>query len=220
MSQIDEITRLKQIPKGTLIKWGLFLLLVYALYDGVYAVANGRRLMLDLANVSSGLLPKLILNIDVPLLVGGVIICILFARQQMIAALALGTRKQIAWLAIGAVIFVAAVYLARPSGAVEGYEVLHALIIAGFMEELIFRGIFFSWLDEAGLGRLAYLLSGLAWGAHYGIRSMVVSGTMTLWAVLPMAVFGIVVGTLAAFVYKKTDSLWLVAYVHGAVCLF
>ena len=42
---------------------------------------------------------------------------------------------------------------------------------------------------------------------------------MTFWAVLPVAIFGAVVGTLAAIIYKKSGSLWLVAYLHGALSL-
>ncbi len=217
MTQIGDFTRFKQLPKSLLIKWILFLAVVYGLYDGVYVAADEQRLMIDSANVSSRLLPMIVLHIDVPLLIGSAVICLLFARRQSMAVLAMRTKKQIAWMAVGAGVFVAAVYVSRPAGAVEAYEILHALVIGGLLEELIFRGIFFNWLDHAGLGRLAYLLSGLAWGAHYGIRAMVVNGTMTLWAVLPMAVFGVIVGTLAALIYKKTDSLWLVTYLHAAL---
>ena len=111
------------------------------------------------------------------------------------------------------------VFFKEPSGTVAAYEIVQALVIAGLLEEFLFRGLFFSWLDAAGCGWLAYFVSGLAWGAHYGIRAIVTSSTMTFWAVLPVAIFGAVVGTLAAIIYKQSGSLWLVAYLHGALSL-
>lgn len=215
----NPIQPLKQIPKASLVKWTLFLLVVYALYDGVYVWADSKRLMLDIADVRGGLVPILVLHIDLPLLIGSVLICLLFGRGQTLAALSIRTRKQLTGMVLGAVVFVVAVYLKEPASSVAVYEILHALVICGLLEELLFRGLFFSWLDASGCGWLAYLLSGLAWGAHYGIRTVVVNGTMTFWAVFPMAIFGAVVGSLAALVYKKSDSLWLVAYLHGTLSL-
>lgn len=210
---------LSQIPRPTLTKWVLFLVVVYALFDLVYLFADSKRLMLDMADVTSGLVPILALHIDLPLLIGCVLICLIFDRRQMFSALALRSKGQMLWLVVGALVFIAAVYLKEPASAVAVYEILHALIIAGFVEELLFRGLFFSWLDKAGCGKLAYLFSGLAWGANFGIRSIVVSGTSTLFAVVPMAIFGMVVGTIIALIYKKSNSLWLVIYLHGIFSL-
>lgn len=210
---------LSQIPRPTLTKWVLFLVVVYALFDLVYLFADSKRLMLDMADVTSGLVPILALHIDLPLLIGCVLICLIFDRRQMFSALALRSKGQMLWLLVGALVFIAAVYLKEPASAVAVYEILHALIIAGFVEELLFRGLFFSWLDKTGCGKLAYLFSGLAWGANFGIRSIVVSGTSTLFAVVPMAIFGMVVGTIIALIYKKSNSLWLVIYLHGIFSL-
>lgn len=210
----------REIPKSTLIKWALFLIIVYALYDGVYLWADSLRLMLDMSDVTSGLVPILIAHIDLPLLLGSILICVIFARRQAALALAIRSKGQMLWMVFGALIFLVAVYIQQPAGAVAGYEIVHALVIAGLLEELLFRGIFFVWLDQAGCGVFSYLISGLAWGAHYSIRTIVVNNTMTLWAVLPVALFGVVIGSVAAFIYKKSNSLWFVAYLHGALSLF
>lgn len=213
------IQSLKALPKALLVKSLIFVLIVYALYDGVYVWADSRRLMLDMADVRSGLVPILVMHIDVPLLLGSVLICLLFDRKGTLAALAIHSGRALFLMFLGGALFLEAVYIVKPSGTVAAYEIIHALVIAGILEELIFRGLLFSWLDAAGGGIWAYLLSGLAWGAHYAIRTIVVGSTATLWAVLPVAAFGIVVGSVAAFVYKKSDSLWLVAYLHGALAL-
>lgn len=210
---------LSQIPRPTLTKWVLFLVVVYALFDAVTLFADSKRLMIDMADVTGGLVPILALHIDVPLLIGTVLVCLIFDRRQMFSALALRSKGQMLWMVVGALIFVVAVYLKEPVSAVDVYEILHALIIAGFVEELLFRGLFFFWLDKAGCGQWAYLFSGLAWGASFGIRAIVVSGTSTLFAVVPMAIFGMVVGTIIALIYKKSDSLWLVVYIHAIFSL-
>ena len=219
MTAKDSIDVFKKLPKKMFVKWALFLIAVYALYDGVYIWADSKRLMLDMSDVTSGLVPILVMHIDLPLLIGSVLICLLFDRRRTLAALAIRNSREILWMALGAVLFVAVVFFKEPSGTVAAYEIVQALVIAGLLEELLFRGLFFSWLDAAGCGWLAYFVSGLAWGAHYGIRAIVTSSTMTFWAVLPVAIFGAVVGTFAAIIYKKSGSLWLVAYLHGALSL-
>lgn len=219
MTAKESLEVMKNLPKSTLAKWVLFLAFVYALYDGVYLWADSKRLMLDLSDVTDGLVPILILHIDLPLFVGSVLLCLIFDRRRMFAALAVRSGRDMIWMVLGALCFVAVVFLQEPSGSVAAYGIVQALVIRGILEELIFRGLFFSWMDAAGCGWLAYLVSGLVWGAHYGISRIVTTSTMTLWAVLPMAIFGAVVGTLAAIIYKKSGSLWLVAYLHGALSL-
>lgn len=210
---------MEKIPKSKIIKWVLFLAAVYGLYDGVYEFADSKRLMLDMADVTSGLMPIVAMHIDLPIVLGAVVICLIFDRRQLFSVLAIRSKGQMLWMAVGALAFVAAVYLKEPVSSVDVYEILHALIVVGLVEELFFRGFLFSWLDKAGCGKLAYLLSGMAWGASFGIRSIVVSGTSTLMATLPMAIVGAVLGIVIAVVYKKCKSLWLVAYLHGAISL-
>lgn len=215
----QSLETLKHLSKATLVKWLLFLGVVYAVYDAVYVRANDKKLMLDMADVSGGLVTKMFINIDLPLLVVGILVCVMFDRRRTLSALAIRTKRQMLWLVVGAVVFVLAVYVSRPTGSVGAYEIVQALLVFGFLEELIFRGLLFTWMDRAGCGVFAYLLSGLTWGAHYAIRAIVTSGTATLWAVLPVAIFGIFGGAVAAWLYKKSDSLWLVAYLHGALSL-
>lgn len=215
----DLFSSMEKIPKSTIIKWVLFLAAVYALYDGVYEYADSKRLMLDMADVTSGLMPIIAMHIDLPLVVGAVLVCLIFDRRQFFSVLAIRSMGQMVWMVVGALIFVGAVYLKEPASSVDVYEIVHALIVVGFVEELLFRGFFFSWLDRAGCGKMAYLLSGLAWGASFGIRSIVVNGTSTFMAVLPMAIVGAALGIVAAVVYKKCNSLWLVAYLHGVISL-
>ena len=89
MTAKDSIDVFKQLPKKTLVKWALFLIAVYALYDGVYIWADSKRLMLDMSDVTSGLVPILVMHIDLPLLIGSVLICLLFNRRRTLAALAI-----------------------------------------------------------------------------------------------------------------------------------
>lgn len=210
---------LKQVPKKSILKWIVFVGAIYALVDAVYMRADSRRLMLDFADISSGLMPKVMMHLDVPLVIGGVLLCLLFGKSHTISALALRTKCQIMWLVIGAVVFVGIIYMSRPSGIVDGYEIAHTLVVVALFQELIFRGLLFRWMDEAHLGPIAYLASGLAWGGLLGIRAIVVSGASAIGAVFPMALVGIVGGVIAALVYKKTDSLWLVIYLHAALAL-
>ena len=48
---------------------------------------------------------------------------------------------------------------------------------------------------------------------------MVVGGASAIGAIVPMALMGIVVGTVYSLIYKKTNSLWLVIYLHAALSL-
>ena len=217
---LDELkVELKQIPKKSLLKWIVFIGFVYAIYNAVYLRADSRRLMLDLADISKGLVSKVMINIDIPLLIGVVLLCIIFAKRDLIAALALRTKSQILWMFVGIVIFVLTIYMKMPKGMVDAYEIIHALVIAALLEELVFRGVLFRWMEQAHLSVVAYLLSGLAWGALLGIRPMVVGGSSAIGAILPMALMGAVVGTVYAMIYKKTDSLWLVVYLHAVLSL-
>lgn len=209
----------KNISKRSLVRWLLFVGLIYALYDAVYMRADSRHLMLDLADISSGLVPMVVTNIDLPLLVGTVLLCILFSKQDVASALVLRTKSQIMWLAVGVVVFMAIIYMTMPGGMVDAYEIVHTLIVVALLEELVFRGLLFRWMLRAQMGASAYLMSGLAWGALLGIRSMVVGGVGAIGAILPMALVGAVVGTAAAVVYKETNSLWLVIYLHAALSL-
>lgn len=217
---LDELkNELKQIPKKSLLKWIVFIGLVYAIYDAVYLRAQSRRLMLEWSDISSGLASKVMLNIDIPLLIGIVLVCLLFAKRNMFSALALRTKTQILWMVFGVAAFIIVIYMKRPAGMVDAYEIVHALVVSALLEELVFRGILFRWMEQAQLHLVAYIASGLAWGALLGIRPMVMGGTSAIGAILPMALMGVVVGTIYALVYKKTDSLWLVIYLHAALSL-
>ena len=210
---------LKQISKKTYIKWFVFLALIYALYDFVYIQADAKKLMLEEPVFNSGLLPMMIMNIDIPLIVGGLLVCIIFDGKGVLSSLAIRTRQQMLWLLVGVIAFVGVVYILKPSTTKDAYDIIHCLIVAAFIEELIFRGLLFSWFEKAKMGKLAYLLSGIFWGAHYGIRSIVLGGYSILWAVLSTALFGAVIGTIAAILYKKTDSMWLLVYLHAVLSL-
>lgn len=217
---VDELkNELKQISKKSLLKWLLFITLIYAFYDAVYLHADSRRLMLDLSDISSGLIPKVVLHLDIPLLIGVVFLCVLFDRKYVVSALAIRTKMQILWMIVGVVLFVLVIYMRMPSGMVEGYEIIHALIVTALLEELAFRGVLFRWLEQAKLQWVSYMGSGLAWGALLSIRSLAVGGSSAIAAVVPMALMGIVVGAIYAFIYQKTNSLWLVVYLHGALSL-
>lgn len=214
-----ELESFLNVPKRRWIKWLIFLCCVYALYNAVYVFAESQRLLLEEEDLTVRILPLVARHIDLPLVVGGVLICLLFDKRRLVDNLAIHSMKQIAGLVISAVIFVAAVYITQPSGMVDVYQILHVLVATSFVSELCYRGFLFSWMRESGLGISAYLISGICWGAQYAIRSLILGNQFVFWAVLPMALFGLVAGTALAAIYERSESLWLVVYLHAAVAL-
>lgn len=79
--------------------------------------------------------------------------------------------------------------------------VLLAGLLAPFGEELLFRGILFTWLRKWGFV-LAVLLSSLVFGVAHGFN-----------VVFPAAV---VLGLLCAILYEKSGSIWPAVTAHAA----
>ena len=78
--------------------------------------------------------------------------------------------------------------------------VLLAGLIAPFGEELLFRGVLFTWLRRWGFV-LAAILSALVFGLAHGFN-----------VVFPAAV---VLGLLCAFLYEKSGSIWPAVAAHA-----
>lgn len=79
--------------------------------------------------------------------------------------------------------------------------VLLAGLIAPFGEELLFRGVLFTWLRRWGFV-LAAILSSLVFGLAHGFN-----------VVFPAAV---VLGILCAILYEKSGSIWSAVAAHAA----
>lgn len=77
---------------------------------------------------------------------------------------------------------------------------------AGFVEELVFRGILFRWIEEFGGSWAALAVTSALFGlAHIG------NDNATWWSSLTIA---LVAGTLLGGAYMLTRSLWLAVGIH------
>jgi membrane protease YdiL (CAAX protease family) len=92
----------------------------------------------------------------------------------------------------------------QPQDAIEALRKTHdlarqsavavsAVVLAPVFEELLFRGVFFAALKQAGLPRLAFWLSATIWAATH----------VNLMTFLPLAFFGVVLNLL----YERTGNL-------------
>lgn len=207
------------MPTSAWIKWGFYLVLLYSLYTAVYHFAELQKLMMGLSNMRASLVPIVARHIDLPLVLGMVVVALLFDRHRALRALIFENKQQWLWMLLGAAIFVVAVFLTTPKTTVDAYWLMHKLVTVAFMGELCYRVLLFSWMDEAGLGNLAYLLSGAFWGGMSTIQTIVVEDGMGIVAIIVAALVGILVGTLMAVVYKKTNSLWFITYLQATLAL-
>lgn len=88
------------------------------------------------------------------------------------------------------------------------HELVATAIMPGFMEELLFRGILFRWLEELGGSWLALLLTSAFFGAAHLMNPNASY----------IAAFGIAIeaGVLLGAAYMLTRSLWLAIGIHAA----
>ena len=97
-------------------------------------------------------------------------------------------------------------------GEGDASQVIHELVVtaimAGFMEELFFRGILFRWLEEFGGSWVALALTSAFFGAAHLMNPNA----------SPVAAFGIAIeaGVLLGGAYMLTRSLWLPMGLHAA----
>ena len=88
------------------------------------------------------------------------------------------------------------------------HELITAAIMPAFMEELLFRGILFRWLEEFGGSFVALLITSAMFGAAHLMNPNAT----------PVAAFGIAIeaGVLLGGAYMLTRSLWLPIGLHAA----
>jgi membrane protease YdiL (CAAX protease family) len=116
-------------------------------------------------------------------------------------------------LIMGAIVGVAAlanIYRIIGAGDTSNFvvELMGTAILPGFMEELMFRGILFRWIEEFGGSWLALLLtSALFGGAH------IMNPNATWFSSLAIAIEA---GVLLGGAYMLTRSLWLPMGLHAA----
>ncbi len=197
----------------------LFVTLIYMVYDGVYVLANSKRLLLAPSKISNSIIPLVTLYNDIFLIVFALLVLYLFNRHQLIMALAVDTRQEVVGLVVGLVFFLFVIIKIQPSHATDAYNIIHTLVTVALLEELIFRGFILNHLIDMGCGKASYLISGMLWGAIYGLEPMIVGGIAPLSAMLPVLFWGMIVGTGAGIIYQRTGSLWLVIYMHAALTL-
>ena len=88
------------------------------------------------------------------------------------------------------------------------YLLIGTALVPGFMEEVLFRGILFRWIEEFGGTWAGLVLSSLAFGfAHYGNPNSTVVACM--WIALES-------GVLLGGAYILTRSLWMPIGLHAA----
>ncbi|QYU70808.1 CPBP family intramembrane metalloprotease [Leptolyngbya sp. 15MV] len=80
-------------------------------------------------------------------------------------------------------------------------------VVAGFVEEVIFRGIIFRWVEEFGGSWLALLVSSVLFGIAHGMND-----GATWFSSLAVAVEA---GVLLGGAYMLTRSLWLAIGIHA-----
>ena len=215
-----EVENIKEIKTRVWLKWGIYLALIYGLYVAVYLYADHLKIMMGLGNIRKNFISVIATHIDVPLILGMLLLALVFDYRRTLESLLLDEKKK--WLAMlaGVAVFLCGVMMTTPANAVDGYWLIHKLVTVAFLGELAFRVLLFDWMDAQGLGRLAYLLSGLCGGALSAVQSVVVDGATVLFVVVPAALSGMVLGTIMALVYKKTKSLWLITYLQASLLLF
>lgn len=88
------------------------------------------------------------------------------------------------------------------------HELVTSAIMPAFMEELLFRGILFRWLEEFGGSFVALLLTSAMFGAAHLMNPNATA----------VAAFGIAIeaGVLLGGAYMLTRSLWLPIGLHAA----
>lgn len=120
-------------------------------------------------------------------------------------------------LLIGFAIFAVAVAIAAAFGVyrITGWSTLEgwlrvfmsAGVVAGFVEEVLFRGIIFRWIEELGGSWVALLVSAALFGfAHIANDNATVFSSVAI---------GIEAGLLLGAAYMLTRSLWLAIGIHA-----
>lgn len=207
------------MQKKMWLKIFLLVTIIYAIYDGIYFLSNSKRLLLSYSKISSGIIPLVTLYNDIFLIV--LVFCVLyfFNRRQLLTVLSVETRGEMIGMGVGILIFLLVVLKVHPSYAVDAYMIIHTLTTVALVEEVIFRGVVLNTLIDMGVGHYSYPISGMLWGAIYGLKPIIMGGIAPLSALLPVLLWGLVVGTVLGVLYQKTGSLWLVVYLHAAFSL-
>lgn len=197
----------------------LFAASIYAAYDALLTLADSRKLIMIYSRISSAILPMVVLYNDIFLTAACLGIAFLFDRRSFVHSLAVTNTRQLLLMTAGAVVFAFAAVKARPSSAIDVYRIVHVLVTLALLEEVVFRGVLYTWLKEILPNGVACLVSGGAGGALAGISSVVVNDVSLTLTLLPLIIWGMIYGGAAAWLYGKTHSLWLVIYLHAAVLL-
>lgn len=128
------------------------------------------------------------------------------ALPQLGTGIAIGFALMV--LAVGAAA-IAGIY--RIGGSGDSSQLLHELVAAAimpaFMEELLFRGILFRWIEEFAGSWIALLLTSAFFGAAH------LMNPNASW----VAAFGIAIeaGVLLGGAYMLTRNLWLAMGIHA-----
>lgn len=131
--------------------------------------------------------------------------------------LAIAPAHIAAGLGIGFVIFAIVVGIAAAIGVyritgwgtMEGWlgTLMAAGVVAGFVEEVLFRGIVFRWLEELGGSWAALAISSLLFGFLHAANP-----NATVFSSIAIAVEA---GILLGAAYMLTRSLWLAVGIHA-----
>ena len=197
----------------------LFVALIYAAYDALLTLADSRKLIMIYSRISGAILPMVVLYNDIFLTAACLALAFLFDRHAFVKSLAVTNMRQLLLMTAGALVFAFAAIKARPASAIDVYRIVHVLVTLALLEEVVFRGVLYPWLKDIMPNAVACLVSGGAGGALAGISSVVVNDVSLTLTLLPLILWGMVYGGIAAWIYGKTHSLWLVIYLHAAILL-
>lgn len=135
-------------------------------------------------------------------------------------------KKGLQWalwisLAVGTYFFILyGIILKNEMNLHLGFNVwLNHILLVGFTEELVFRGLFLRKLME----RLSF------WKANRYTSLLFVSihfpiwlrmGLFESWSIIGTIILAFFISFALGFIYKKTNSLWSVIIIHSAYDLF
>lgn len=205
--------------KATYVRAIIYITFIYAGYDALLRLADSRKLIMIYSRISGGILPMVVLYDDIFLVAACLVIAFLFDKHAFVESLAVTNTWQLMLMALGAVIFIAAALKARPGNIIDVYKIVHILVTLALLEEVVFRGVLYPWLRNIMPNSAACLIAGGAGGVLSGINSVVVNDVSVTLTMLPLIIWGMLYGGMAAWVYGKTRSLWLVIYIHAAILL-
>lgn len=199
-------------------KWPIkslgFLFCLFAVQLFFLNLSDSKKLLLAYKDVSPSIVSMVLLFNDLLPFLAIIGLCILFDKQRSLEAVSILTVRQLGLMLLSCCVFFVFCIRLQPNSLSDIYEIIHTLLLLSIVPELCFRGLLFKWLLPC-YGKLSYLISGLAGGAFVGLYSYIAEHLPFIFSVLPAMLIGLLSGSILAFIYQKTDSLWVSIFLHS-----